>query len=365
MKRVLVLNFGSSSLKWSLLDAGNEAVIQQGEKPRLHPGEKESLGKIQALFKQIPVPDAVGHRLVHGGGLFHKTTLVDTDVRNQLETLVDLDPLHMRPALEGLDALMEQWPLIPQYASFDTAFHSNLPLSTGYALPHQWIHQWNLKRFGFHGLSAAYAVKQSELLLGKIPERMVVCHLGSGSSVTAIRDGLPVDTTMGFTPLEGLTMATRSGSVDPGLLLYLQIKKGISAAELQKTLTLKSGLLGVSDISGDIREVLKAVNDGHPSAILAYNQFIHSAKKAIGAMTAVLGGVNAVVFTGGIGENNSQVRGDLISAFAFNGTAINRKANQDGTEDRDISLPFTLVKILVIRSREDLTILREILQQPH
>jgi acetate kinase len=361
VKKVLILNSGSSSLKWSFLDARDESTIQEGREDQTDSGLSipETL---RALLGRFPNPDAVGQRVVHGGTLFQKTIRINADSRKKLESLVELDPLHMKPALAWVDAVTAALPLTPQFASFDTAFHATLPETTGYALPREWTKKWGLRRFGFHGLSVAYAVRRAGEMLGSLPDRLIVCHLGSGSSVTAVEKGKSLDTTMGFTPLEGLVMATRSGSVDPGLLLYLQLHCDVKPEQLEKVLSHESGLLGVSGISGDLREVVKAMDDGSASAALAYGQFIRSARRAVGAMAAVLGGVDALVFTGGIGENQPRVRQDITSTLVFTGVQLDAQKNHSTNSDGDVSGKNSKARILVIKAREDLTILRELLQ---
>jgi acetate kinase len=288
---------------------------------------------------------------------------VDAQVRAHLETLVELDPLHMRPALECIDAVRAQFPAVPQYGAFDTAFHATLPAAAaGYALPHEWTDRWDLRRFGFHGLSVAYSSQRARELTGKAVPRLIVCHLGSGCSVTAVADGRSIDTSMGFTPLEGLVMGTRSGSVDPGLLLHLQLHEGVTPAEMLETLTMRSGLLGVSGVSADIREVQKAADEGSKRAALAHELFVLGVKRAVGAMTGVLGGLDVLVFTGGIGENSDRVRRDVATTFSYAGARLDDEKNRSAIGDVDIAGDDSVARILVIRAREDLMVLREVLR---
>lgn len=359
MRRILVFNFGSSTLKWALLDATDESTVSEGCE-RLCNAREEPVG---AVLRRVLEFDAVGHRIVHGGILFRETVGVDARVRAELESLVELDPPHMRNALAAVDAVRTRSPSMPQFAVFDTAFHATMPeAAAGYGLPFEWTEGWGLQRFGFHGLSVAHATRRAREITGRTPPRLVVCHLGSGCSVTAVKEGRSVDTTMGFTPLEGLMMATRSGSVDPGLLLHLQLRRGIGAAELWETLTETSGLLGVSGVSGDLREVLAAADAGSERAALAYERFTLSAKRAIGSMMPVLGGLDALVFTGGIGENSPRVRHDLTSSLMFAGAHLDEVANQSATTDVDVARKDSAARILVVRAREDLVILREVLR---
>lgn len=356
--RALVLNAGSSSLKWTVLGAG-AARLDGADEPWSAPDGASRAEQLGAALRRAPAFDAVGHRIVHGGTRFHQAVLIDTAVRAALEQLAELDPEHMTPALAGIDAVYHAFPALPQVAAFDTAFHATLSeAASGYALPFEWTERWGLRRFGFHGLSVAYAVERTRELLGELPRRLIVCHLGSGCSLTAVEKGRSVDTTMGFSPLEGLMMATRSGSVDPGLLLHLEEQCGLSARQLREALTHRSGLLGVSGISNDLRKVLAAAEDGSARARLAYERFVLSARHALGAMTAALGGVDAVVFTGGIGENSGAVRRDVSRALAFAGLELASKP--EGAEgDRVVSEGGSDIAVLVVKAREDLAILGE------
>lgn len=343
VRRVLVLNCGSSTLKWAVLDATDESTVSEGSERWPEAGSEPLL----AVLDRVGEVDAVGHRIVHGGALFRDTVLVDAGVRAQLESLVELDPLHMRRALAAVDAVGARSPSLAQFAAFDTAFHATLSeAAAGYGLPFEWSERWGLRRFGFHGLSVAHATERAREMIGHTPPRLVVCHLGSGCSVTAMKEARSVDTTMGFTPLEGIMMATRSGSVDPGLLLFLQSRHNLAPAQLQEALAERSGLLGVSGVSGDLREVLAAASAGSARAALAYERFILFAKRAIGSMTAVLGGLDALVFTGGIGENNPRVRRDLVSALGFAGARLDAMANDVALPDVDVAGHDSAVRIL-------------------
>ncbi|HZF14296.1 MAG TPA: acetate/propionate family kinase [Thermoanaerobaculia bacterium] len=358
MAYVLVLNAGSSSLKWSLLDAATERAEAQGEEPWKGGGEaaRAALDRLRRL-PAAPAAWAVGHRLVHGGRRFRDTVRLDEATRQALADLAEIDPLHTGRALDLVDASFAAFPGLPQIAAFDTSFHATIPDAAAvYPVPYEWTRDWGVRRFGFHGLSVAYAVRRTRELLGTLPGRLVVCHLGSGCSVTAVADGRSVDTTMGFTPLEGVMMGTRSGSLDPGLLLYLQRQHGLDALQLEDVLNHRSGLLGVSGVSGDLRQVLAAMDGGDERARLAYGIFVHSLRRALGAMAGVLGGVDAVVFTGGIGEHSARVRRDVAPALAFAGLTV------DGAEtggDALVSAPGSSLRALVITAREDLTVLAE------
>jgi acetate kinase len=358
--RILVLNAGSSTFKWTVLD-GEGVTLQAGSGDWASAGLEGRAEEVRTVLRGISAIDAVGHRVVHGGTRFVGATIVDAAVRKELEALVELDRLHMLPALAGIDAVSAEFPDVTQVAAFDTAFHAGMPeAAAGYALPFEWSERWGLRRFGFHGLSVQYSVEQARRILGGIPARMIVCHLGSGCSITAVADGKSIDTTMGFSPLEGVMMATRSGSVDPGLLLYLQERCGLGVAELRDGLANRSGLLGVSGVSADLRQVLAA--EAHsPRARTAYQQFIWTLKRAVGSMAGVLGGIDAVVFTGGIGENSARVRGDVSAALGFAGLVLASETTEPKS-DRLISSDDSRVAALLIRAREDLVVLGEVLR---
>jgi acetate kinase len=334
---VLVINAGSSTLKWTLLDGDDRSTLASGSEEWAGTELERRGEQIRRALHQIPRFDVVGHRVVHGGRRM-AATVIDREVRAELDRLALLDPLHMRPALAGIDAVSAEFPSMRQVAAFDTSFHADMPeASAGYALPFEWSERWSLRRYGFHGISVQWALGEVRRQLGHTPARMIVCHLGSGCSVTAVANGRSIDTTMGFTPLEGVMMATRSGSVDPGLLLHLQLHRGIGAAELEDVLAHRSGLLGVSGVSGDLRRILATDS---PRARLAYDQFIWTLRRAVGAMAGVLGGVDTLVFTGGIGENQPRVRADVSAALAFVGR----------------------VSVLVVHAREDLVILDAVIR---
>ncbi|MBZ0110902.1 MAG: acetate/propionate family kinase [Thermoanaerobaculia bacterium] len=365
MTCVLVLNTGSSSVKWTVL-AADKTVLADGNEPWAAADSAARAEQLRATLEQAPAFDTAGHRIVHGGTLFREAVVIDRSVREALGALSDLDPEHMNASLAGIDAVSAAFPTVPQVAAFDTAFHSTLPeAAAGYGLPFEWTERWGLRRFGFHGLSVAYAVERTSELLAIPPSRLVVCHLGSGCSVTAVEAGRSIDTTMGFSPLEGLMMATRSGSIDPGVLIYLQQHCGVGLDELRETLTKRSGLRGVSGVSGDLREVLEAADGGSSRAQLAYERFVLSIRRALGAMAGVLGGVDAVVFTGGIGENSARVRRDATRALTFAGLELAEDADAPSDADRDIATPGSRIRVLVLRAREDLAILREVLHLCH
>ena len=352
---VLILNTGSSTFKWALL-SDDERFLGTGSEEWEAEDALTRKAQIEARLRAIPPCRAVGHRIVHGGLAFEDSVVVNDAVRREFEKLLTLDLLHMRPALCALDAARDAFPQALHVAAFDTAFHRTLSkAAAGYALPTEWTQRWGLRRFGFHGLSVSWSVDWVRQHLQPVPRRLVVAHLGSGCSVTAVLDGRSIDTSMGFTPLEGLMMGTRSGSVDPGLLLHLQTHLGVTALELEDVLTNRSGLLGVSGVSADMREVLKAADGGNSNAWLAYDRFVFCARRAVGAAAGVLGGIDALVFTGGIGEHNARVRHDV--AAAFDGLELDEHAAAD---EGLISSSRSRVRAVVVKAREDLVLLREV-----
>ena len=352
---VLILNTGSSTFKWALL-SDDEQFLGTGSEEWDAEDALTRKAQIEAKLRAIPPCRAVGHRIVHGGLAFEDSVVVDDTVRRELEELLTLDLMHMRPALCALDAARDAFPQALHVAAFDTAFHRTLSkAAAGYALPTEWTQRWGLRRFGFHGLSVSWSVDWARRNLQPFPRRLIVAHLGSGCSVTAVLDGHSVDTSMGFTPLEGMMMGTRSGSVDPGLLLHLQTHLGVSALELEDALANRSGLLGVSGVSADMREVLVAADAGNSNAWLAYDRFILSGRRAVGAAAGVLGGVDALVFTGGIGEHNARARHDI--AAAFDGLELDEHAD---AEEGLISSSRSSIRVAVVKAREDLVLLREV-----
>lgn len=358
MRRVLVLNTGSSSLKWVLLDADTEVVVDRGQASL----EADQFGgEIDAALAKIEDVDAVGHRVVHGGAKYIQAVPIDDAVRQGIADLCSLAPLHNPSALLGIDAARRTFPTVPQVASFDTAFHATLPeVVARYPLPWDWSERWGLRRFGFHGLSVQYAVRRVTELSGALPRRLLVCHFGAGCSVTAVADGHSIDTSMGFTPLEGMMMARRSGSVDPGLLVYLLREGGLSADQLDEGLNQAAGLLGVSGISTDLREVLAAADADHERARLAVAMFVDRAAEVMGGMLPSLRGLDAVAFTGGIGENSAQVRSEVAACFDFLGLRIDEESNETADGDVEVTAPGATIRSFVIAAREDLTILADV-----
>jgi acetate kinase len=357
--RILVVNAGSSSLKLRVLD-DDDTVVGTADLPA--PRGSTDAGAVAAAIRGFGAVAAVGHRIVHGGTQFSSPVVIDAAITARLRALTDLAPLHQPKSLAALDAVNEVLPGVPAVACFDTAFHATLPAAAStYALPAEWRKRWDLRRFGFHGLSHAYATRRATELLGRPAAglRLVTCHLGAGASLAAVRDGRSVDTTMGFTPLEGLVMATRSGSIDPGLVLWLEEHVGTPPAELAATLEHRSGLLGLAG-TADMQVIVNAALAGEPEARLALDVYIHRLRAGIAAMAASLGGVDAVVFTGGVGENAPTVRALAAERLGFLGIALDAGRNERGEEDREIGADGAPVRILVIAAREDLQIAHEV-----
>lgn len=363
--RVLVVNAGSSSLKLRVLDAGGggDALAASVDLPP--PRGAEDADGIAGAIRDLGPVDAVGHRIVHGGTAFTGPVRVDAGVVGRLEQLTDLAPLHQPKSLAALAAVDAVLPGVPAVACFDTAFHATLPPAAfTYALPPEWRRRWDLRRYGFHGLSHAYAARRAAELLGRSPDdlRVVTCHLGAGASLAAVAGGRSVDTTMGFTPLEGLVMATRSGSVDPGLVLWLADHVGIPPAELAATLERRSGLLGLAG-TADMRAVIAGAEAGAPDARLALEVYVHRLRAGIAAMAASLGGIDALVFTGGVGERAPVVRARAAEGLGFLGVVVDPVRNAaigDGAVvDREIGATGAPVRTLVVEAREDLEIARE------
>jgi acetate kinase len=358
-RRILVVNAGSSSLKLRVLGP-DDAVDGAADLPA--PRGVTDARDLEDAIRGLGAVDAVGHRIVHGGTAFSGPVLIDARVVQRLEALTDLAPLHQPKSLAALAAVTALLPDVPAVACFDTAFHATLPAAAfTYALPPEWRTRWDLRRYGFHGLSHAYASRRAAELLGRTPDglRIVTCHLGAGASLAAVRDGRSVDTTMGFTPLDGLVMATRSGSVDPGLVLWLAEHAGMPPAELAATLESRSGLLGLAG-TADMREVLAGAAEGRPEARLALDVYVHRLRGSIAAMAAALGGLDALVFTGGVGERAPVVRALTADGLGFLGVALDPARNESGPDDREIGADGGPVRTLVIAAREDVEIAREV-----
>jgi len=337
--KILVVNAGSSSLKLSVLD-GDELVWSGSE-----------LGDVGGV-------DAVGLRIVHGGTEFVEPVVIDDGVVRRIQALTDLAPLHQPKSLRALELVRRALPEVPEVACFDTAFHAAMPEPAAtYALPREWRLRWTLRRFGFHGLSHAYASRRAAELAGRVHEelRIVTCHLGAGASLAAVRGGRSVDTTMGFTPLDGLVMATRSGSVDPGLILWLEEHMGMPPSELASALEHRSGLTGLAG-TGDMKAILEAESAGDADAHLAVEVYLHRLRREIAAMTAALGGLDVLVFTGGVGENAAPIRARAAAGLGYLGIAVDAERNETAVLDADIGSGDA--RVFAIAAREDLEIAR-------
>ena len=361
--RVLAVNAGSSSLKLRLLDA-DDGVEASGDVPAPH-GEADQ-SALRDILKDMGVEraDAVGHRIVHGGTEFSEPVRIDEEVERRLRALTDLAPLHQPKSLAALDSVTAALPDLPRVACFDTAFHARLPAAAAtYALPREWRERFQIRRYGFHGLSHAYASRRAGEVVGKPVEavRIVTCHLGAGASLAAVRGGVSADTTMGFTPLEGVVMATRSGSVDPGLVLWLQQHAGLSAEQVSDALEHRSGMAGLAG-NADMRAVLNAAASGDAAARLAVDVYVHRLCGAVAAMAAAAGGLDVLVFTGGVGENAPEVRRLAADRLGFLGVAIDDAANLGCDPDRELSAEGAAVRTLVVAAREDLEIARGVRQ---
>ena len=386
--KILVCNAGSSSLKFSLFEAEEELLLAEGgvdwsRKPtRLvfrRTGEEELREELKlekhadaivrilddlqagpsAALDSLEDLRAVGHRVVHGGERYTSAVRITREVKQAIEELAELAPLHNPPALDGITAVEQVLPDVPQVAAFDTAFHSTLSeAARTYPVPKKWTREWGMRRYGFHGLSHSYCAGRAAEMIDRQDLRIVIAHLGNGASVSAVRHGVCVDTSMGFTPLEGLMMGTRSGSVDPGMLVHLLRHKKLDVNTLDKALNYESGLLGVSGISSDLRQVLSQLPH-NPDARLAVEVYVHRITQTIGAMAATLGGIDALVFTAGVGERAQEIRKRVCENLEYLGLELDRTANETCKPDADIATPGSKARILVIVTREDLTIMRE------
>lgn len=357
---ILTVNAGSSSLKLRVLGPGDQVLATRDGAPGEDPEDLRE--ELRAILDAGPAPDAAAHRVVHGGVAFSGPTVIDPGVEHELERLADLAPLHNPQAVRAIRALAELRPDLANVACFDTAFHAGLPpAARTYALPAAWEEgAVPLRRYGFHGLSHAYASRRAAELL-RVPLadlRLVTAHLGAGASLAAVAAGRSVDTTMGFTPLEGLVMATRAGSVDPGLLLWLQRHRRIAPDEMEQALDREAGLLGLAG-TADMREIVTGASRGEERPILALDVYVHRLAASIAAMGAAMGGLDALVFTGGVGENSAVVRERACAAAGFLGAELDPAANRRGASDTVLSPPGTAVPVVLVAAREDLEMARE------
>ena len=337
MGPILVVNAGSTSLKLHVV------------------GDDWRSTRVES-FANVPNElEAVAHRVVHGGTRFLDPVVIDEVVRNAIGDLVSLAPLHNAPALEAIDAAQRALPDLPHVAVFDTSFHRTIPAEAAeYALPRRWREEWGVRRYGFHGLSVEWCAGRVPELLGGPVARLVVCHLGGGSSISAVVDGRSVDTTMGFTPLEGVPMTTRSGSIDPGALLYLLREKRIDEKSLDHALNLDSGIAALAASNGGMIEIERLAVSGDPAAGLALDVMLHHLAAAVAAMAASAGGLDALAFTAGIGEGSALVRERLCSRVGFLGIELDRLRNADAKPDCDVTSESSRVRVLVVRAREEL-----------
>ncbi len=385
---LLLLNAGSSSLKAVLMNAVDGAVLVRGmadwagsttryqfeaigsgsqSQEVAWKGHAAAVRRFLSDLKSagdLWQPAAVGHRVVHGGP-FTSSVRITKEIRSRIAALAKLAPLHNPPSLEALAAAEVELPLLPHVAVFDTAFHSTLPREAyAYPVPVRWTREWGIRRYGFHGMSHAYCSGRAAELLGRPVEelRLVICHLGHGSSAAAVQQGRSVETTMGFTPLEGLMMATRSGSIDPGIILHLQKSYGMTVEDVETALNRESGLLGVSDLSGDMRQVLAAARGGHELSQLAVEIYSRRVRQAIGALAVTMGGVDVLVFTAGVGEHASEVRAKVCAGLDCLGLVLDASRNASCHPDSDIAASFSPGRILVIATREEVTMFHEVLQ---
>ncbi|MBX9188806.1 acetate kinase [Bacteroides sp. K03] len=387
--KILVLNCGSSSIKYKLFDMDSKEVIAQGGiekiglkgsflKLTLPNGEKKVLEKdipehtvgVEFILNTLVSPEygaiksldeinAVGHRMVHGGERFSKSVLLDKDVLEAFVACNDLAPLHNPANLKGVNAVSAILPNIPQVGVFDTAFHQTMPdYAYLYAVPYELYEKYGVRRYGFHGTSHRYVSQRVCEYLGIKAEglKLITCHIGNGGSIAAIKDGKCIDTTMGLTPLEGLMMGTRSGDIDAGAVAFIMDKEGLTTTGVSNLLNKKSGVLGISGVSSDMRELEAAVAEGNPKAILAENMYFYRIKKYIGAYAAALGGVDVILFTGGVGENQASCRAGVCEGLEFMGVKIDAEKNKVRGEEAIISTDDSKVKVVVIPTDEELLI---------
>lgn len=360
--KILVVNGGSSSFKFSLFDTkgalafSTQPVWKKNVEFKSTGEDRKS--RIKESLLEVPKNiDFIGHRIVHGGELFQKPTLITPKVKTAIQKLSRLAPLHNPINLEGIEIAEDLFPKAQQIGIFDTAFHATMPeVAWTYAIPWKWREE-GIRRYGFHGISHQYCTEKIRYMLKSTPKKLITCHLGNGSSCTAVFNGKSVDTTMGFTPMEGLMMGTRSGSIDPGILIYLQREKQLTSHQVDEYLNKKSGLLGIGG-TFDMRKI-EARMKKETRAKLAFDLYIYRLKQAIGALTASLDGLDVLCFTGGIGENSAQVRQQTIKGLAYLNIKIDQKKNLHCQEDCEISLVKSKVKIFVIHVREDWLIAKQ------
>ena len=389
---VLVINAGSSSLKYQLMDPQTKEVLAKGLCERIGidgrlthkvpatdgkyefdipmPTHSEAIQAVldaltspdHGVIKSMSEIDAVGHRVVHGGEQFSSSVLIDDNVMQAIRDCVPLAPLHNPANITGIEACQKVMPGVPMVAVFDTAFHQTMPKSHYlYGIPYEYYEKYKIRRYGFHGTSHKYVSQQAALMLGRPLEelRLVTCHLGNGSSICAISRGKSIDTSMGFTPLDGLPMGTRAGNVDPAIIEFLMEHEKLSAGEVIDILNKKSGMLGISGVSSDFRDLDTAIEDGNEQAALAKDMFNISVKKMIGSYIAEMGGVDAIIFTAGVGENDRSVRWDICENMEYLGVKIDPEKNKYRGKQMDISIDWARVRVLVIPTNEELMIAQD------
>ncbi len=391
--KVLVINAGSSSIKYQLIDMQNENVIAKGlvEKiglkdsrlvhkangtatniDKLLSNHKEGLQLVLETLKDEKIGviksfdeiSAIGHRVLHGGTKFKTATLITDKVMEDLDELIPLGPLHMPPNIAGIKACMEVMPNTPNVALFDTAFHSTMPEYVyRYALPYEWCEEYGVRRYGFHGMSHQFIAGEAAKVMGKNPEelKLIICHVGNGASVSAVKYGKCFDTSMGLTPLEGLVMGTRSGDFDPAVAEHVMNKTGMSIAEFTNVVNKKSGLLGITGVSSDNRDVNAAAAAGNERAKLALEMCYYRLKKYIGSYSAALNGPDAIIFTAGIGENSYELREGVMKDMEYLGVEFDFEANRNFKRGEVVCLtkPSSKVKVYIIPTDEELLIARE------
>ncbi|MBO5782901.1 MAG: acetate kinase [Clostridia bacterium] len=395
--KILVVNAGSSSLKYQLIDMDTEAVLAKGGCERIgldgaklvhkangketvilspQPTHNESIALVLkvltdpevGVIKSMDEIDAVGHRVVHSGETFDKTVLATADTLKEVEKLSDLAPLHNPANLIGIKACQAAMPSTPMAMVFDTAFHATIPAHAYmYGIAYEDYEQYKIRKYGFHGTSHKFVSQEAAKYLGREGDatlKVVTCHLGNGSSISAVKGGKCIDTSMGFTPLAGVSMGTRSGDIDPAVVEYLCTKKKMSAEDCMTYLNKKGGMAGISGVSSDFRDLVKAKDEGNARASLALDMFSYQCKKFVGSYAAAMGGVDCIVFTAGVGENTDCVRKDVCSDLEFLGIKLDEQKNleRNNGKIREISTPDSKVKVLVIPTNEELVIARETLE---
>ena len=389
---VFVINCGSSSLKYQLIDMTKETVMAKGLVERIgmdgsilkhSPADKDTVEFTPAIpdhkvaiqlvidalidenhgvIKKMSEINAVGHRVVHGGERFTDSMLITSDVIAGIEACCEIAPLHNPPNLHGIRACMELMPEVPQVAVFDTAFHQTMPKTAFlYGLPYEMYVKYGLRRYGFHGTSHRYVAQKAAEMMGEHMSdlRIITCHLGNGASLTAIKYGKSVDTSMGYTPLEGLIMGTRSGEIDPAIIPFLMEKENMDAQQIDNLLNRQSGILGISGVSSDFRDLEAAANDGDERSQLAIDIFAYKVRKYIGGYVAAMGGVDAIVFTAGLGENSPFMREKICNGLEYLGTRIDPELNKIRGKAREISIKRSRTKIFVVPTNEELVIARD------